>query len=421
MDKHTERALVLIEQSRYDLAERELRQALAGSPDDPYPHTLLAMCLCERQQYAEATEEARTAIRLDPEVPRSHHVLARILLERHRPDEALPAIREALRLAPDRPDHYALLAAIRLDLRDWQGALEAAEKGLQADAEHAGCTNLRAMALMRLGRRDEAGAALAGTLARDPEDAWSHANQGWVFLQGGQRRKALEHFREALRLQPGLDYARAGMVEALKSKNLIYALLLRYFLFMARLSRGAQWGIVVGGYVVYRLLGEWAGQNPEVKPWVTPLLIAYVVFAVLTWIAGPVFNLLLRLDRFGRHALSAEQVSASNWVGALLGLALLSLGVWLFSRDLVEFLALLAALYFGLLLLPLSAVFNCQRGWPRRTMTLYTLGLAAVGLSVFVLLFLGSSLTRGALQAFTLGSFLSGFVANFLMQSVARR
>jgi tetratricopeptide (TPR) repeat protein len=421
MDKHTERALALIEQSRYDLAERELRLALAGSPDDPYPHTLLALCLCERQQYAEATEEARTAIRLDPEVPRSHHILARILLERHRPDEALPAIREALRLAPDRPDHYALLAAIRLDLRDWQGALEAAEKGLQADAEHAGCINLRAMALMRLGRRDEAGAALAGTLARDPEDAWSHANQGWVFLQGGERHKALEHFREALRLQPGLDYARAGMVEALKSKNILYALMLRYFLFMARLSHRAQWGIVLGAYLVYRLLREWAEQNEQVRPWVTPLLVGYMVFAVLTWVAGPVFNLLLRLDRFGRHALSPDQVSSSNWIGAVLGLALLSLAVWVFSHDDVEVLALLAALYFGFLLLPLSAVFNCQRGWPRRMMILYTLALAAVGLSVFVLLFLRSPLVVGTMQAFGLGSLLSGFVANFLMQSVARR
>jgi tetratricopeptide (TPR) repeat protein len=418
MDKHTERALVLIEQARYDLAERELRLALAGAPDDPYPHALLALCLCERQQYVEATEEARTAIRLDPDLPRSHHILARILLERHRPDEALPAIREALRLAPDRPDHYALLAAICLELRDWQGALAAAEKGLQADAEHAACTNLRAMALMRLGRRDEAGATLAGTLARDPEDAWSHANQGWVFLHGGERHKALEHFREALRLQPGLDYARAGMVEALKSKNILYALMLRYFLFMARLSHRAQWAIVVGAYIVYRLLGEWADKDPQVKPWVTPLLVGYVVFAVLTWIAGPVFNLLLRLDRFGRHALSPDQVSASNWVGAVLGLALLSLVVWLVTQDL---LALLGAFYFGFLLLPLSAVFNCQRGWPRRTMALYTLGLAAVGLSVVPLSYVPGSLAVLALQAFGLGSLLSGFVANFLMQSVARR
>jgi tetratricopeptide (TPR) repeat protein len=421
MDKHTARALVLIEQSRYDLAEQELRQALAVSPDDAFPHALLALCLCERQQYVEATEEARTAIRLDPELPRSHHILARILLERHRPDEALPPIREALRLAPDQPDHYALLAAICLEQRDWRGALEAAEKGLEHDAEHTGCTNLRAMALMRLGRHDEAGLTLAGTLARDPEDAWSHANQGWLLLQQNERRKALEHFREALRLQPGLDYARAGMVEALKSKNLVYALMLRYFLFMARLSHRAQWAIVGGGYIGYRLLGEVAEKNPDLRPWVMPLLIAYVVFAVLTWIAGPLFNLLLRLDRFGRHALSPDQVSASNWVGALIALALAGLAAWLFADRFLSLLGLLAAGYFGLLLLPVSAVFNCSPGWPRRTMVLYTLALAGVGFAAFVLIFLGQTLAVQAIQVFLWGSLLSGFVANYLMQSVARR
>jgi hypothetical protein len=69
----------------------------------------------------------------------------------------------------------------------------------------------------------------------------------------------------------------------------------------------------------------------------------------------------------------------------------------------------------------LSAVFNCQRGWPRRMMTLYTLALAATGLAAVPLSFVHGGLTRLAVQAFALGSFLSGFVANFLMQSVARR
>ena len=57
-------------------------------------------------------------------------------------------------------------------------------------------------------------------LGRNPENAHTNANQGWSLLHGGQPGKALEHFREALRLDPDLEFARAGMVEALKADPL---------------------------------------------------------------------------------------------------------------------------------------------------------------------------------------------------------
>ena len=103
---------------------------------------------------------------------------------------------------PHDADFFALLGNIQFAQRDWPAALDAAEKGLDFDAEHVGCNNLRAMALTKLGRTAEAGATLASTLARDPEDPSSHANQGWNLLHEGEPAKALEHFREALRRDP---------------------------------------------------------------------------------------------------------------------------------------------------------------------------------------------------------------------------
>src|SRR5262249_45363590 len=103
---------------------------------------------------------------------------------------------------------------------------------------------------------------------------------------------------------PTLEFARYGIVEALKSKNLIYALFLRYFLWMGRLSSQVQWAIVLGGFFGYQLLAGVARRNPNLSPWLVPILVAYAVFALMTWIAAPLFNLLLRLDRYGRYALS---------------------------------------------------------------------------------------------------------------------
>jgi hypothetical protein len=54
-----------------------------------------------------------------------------------------------------------------------------------------------------LGRKGEAGSTIDGTLSREPENSFSHANKGWTLLEQGRRKEALAHFRESLRLEPG--------------------------------------------------------------------------------------------------------------------------------------------------------------------------------------------------------------------------
>ena len=39
-----QRGQLLYQQSRFDMAEAELRQALAAEPQDAYAHALLALC-----------------------------------------------------------------------------------------------------------------------------------------------------------------------------------------------------------------------------------------------------------------------------------------------------------------------------------------------------------------------------------------
>jgi tetratricopeptide (TPR) repeat protein len=418
-EKAFQHALVLMEQERYALAEDKLHECLATSPDNALAHALLADCLCERERLDEATAESRQAIRLDPELPHGYASLAHVLHERNHFEEAEKAIQEALRLEPENAHHYARLAAIHLGRRDWPATVDAAERGLTMDPENVGCKNLRAMALVKLGRNEEAGATIASALARAPENAFTHANQGWALLHEGKRQKALEHFREALRLDPTMDFAKAGIVEAMKSKNFIYAVMLRYFLWMARLSRTGQWAVILGGYFGYQILSRVADANPAWKPWIQPLLIAYMVFAVMTWIASPLFNLLLRMDRFGRYALSRDQIVASNFIGIQLALILVCGGYYLYSDEL---LALLAAGYFGLLLLPVSAGFNCDAGWPRKMMILYTASLALIGAAAIPSgILVGREVGSQLVQVFIWGSVLSGFVANFLMMQTARR
>ena len=424
---HLQRARVLQSQGRHDLAEKELRQHLAELPTHGFAHAVLALNLVEMDRLDDAQESAREAIGLAPDAAFSHYAMARVLSSRNREDEAATAIQEAIRIEPADADYHGMLAAIEFHRRRWQPSLDAAETGLQFDPEHVNCNNLRAMALVKLGRKAEAGATIDATLSRDPGNAVSHANKGWTLLEQGKRKEAMGHFRESLRLDPTSDWARAGLVEAIKAGNPIYAVMLKYFLWMAKLSSRAQWGIVLGGYFGNRMLGLLSRSNPAWSPWIDPIRVAYVAFALLTWLAHPVFNLMLFLHPQGRHALSTDQREQASWIGLILGLALASLGMWFYTGKKFEF--ILTALVLGLLAIPTMAVFGCSHGWPRRTMVAVTAVLVATGFfAVFVMLFSdtspNSSLGESAMNAlnfFFIGIFATQFLAGGLATQRPRR
>jgi tetratricopeptide (TPR) repeat protein len=427
------RARLLLGQGRWEPAEGELRAALGEDPGDPEALALLALALLgraeghdpdSRRRLDEAERAAGDAVAAAPDQAFPHHVRGRVLLARRREEEAVAAALEAIRLQPEEPDHRALLGQARFSQRRWAEALAAAEEGLRLDPEDAACARLRALALVQSGRREEASETLRAALARDPDDASTHTALGWARLEAGDAQAALTHFQEALRLDPTEEGARAGIVEALKARHRLYALFLRYLMFMAKLTPGQQWGIVIGGWLAYRGLWGVTKDRPELAPWLYPLIGLYLAFVLLSWLGRPLFNLALRLDRFGRHALSDDQRQGANLVGAALGAALLAIGVWAATGH---WLASACALGAVLLLLPLSAIHSCDPGWPRRMMTLYTLGLGACGLALLAIGLLpappaaAERLVGLLVNVFLFGSLLSGFVANALVAARPQR
>jgi hypothetical protein len=149
----------------------------------------------------------------------------------------------------------------------------------------------------------------------------------------------------------------------------------------------------------------------------------------MTWVASPLFNLLLRLHPIGRLALSREQIVTANWVGlCVLGAVVSLLAHFAFGLNG----ALYAAVACALLIPPLASIYECHKGWPRKTMMLITLILAGAGLTS-VAVVLSSNLFPGDLRVtvtvtgivlflpFALGAFASSFVANALMTVTPRR
>ena len=369
MSAHLARAQLLLQQSRAADAERELRLGLAHEPQSPALLALLALSLVEQHKAADAVAAANNAVGLAPDIAYFHYIRGVVMerLERHA--EALLAAREAVRLDPSDEEGFALLASIHLAQRDWTAALEAAEAGLALNPEHVGSANLRAMALVRLGRKAEATQTMDFALERSPENGFSHANQGWNCLHRNDPAKAQEHFREALRLEPDLEYARHGMLEALKSRNPVYRGMLAYFLWMGRQSAKLQWAFIIGSFFLLRSVIALADQQPLL--WI--LVVVFYLFIYLSWTAVPMFNLMLRLHPFGRFVLSADERKGSYWFGGTLLLALAALA----ATFAVSEAFLLVFIVLTVLSVCVAATFAGQ-GRRRLYLGLATGGLAAL-------------------------------------------
>lgn len=411
MSAHLARAQLLLAQSRPAEAEREVMLSLAAQPDDPSALAVLALSRSEQRKGPEALAAAQTALGLAPDSAYLHYVHALTLHRADRDDDARTAINEALRLDPAVADHFTLLASIELALRNWPAALTAAEQALALNPEHVNAANLRAMALVRLGRKEEATATIDFALHRAPDNAFSHANQGWNCLHRNDPAKAQEHFREALRLAPDLDYARQGMLEALKARNPVYRGMLAYFLWMGRLSTKLQWAFIIGIFFGGRLVRAAADAQPALGWVLWPLLGLFYAFIYLSWTAGPMFNLLLRFNRFGRHVLSRDQRTASHWFGAAL-LAALASGVWWLTRR--DDLGFLAMIIFAVLSICLAATF-AHTARNRLILGAATTALALLAVALVVAL-LRAHPSAGALSS----AFAIGFIGLQLLANTLR-
>lgn len=384
MNTALQKAQLLFAQSRFDLAEKELRGSLASDPEDWLSHALLAFALLRQDKAEDAIAEARAAIGYMPDAAYAHYVLALSLSESKDAKlrrTARAAAAEALRLEPEDPDYHGLLGWLDLSEKRWQDALANAERALSLDPEHVQGANIRAQALVKLGRGEEAGLALGSALAREPEDAMTHANMGWTLLETGDHRKALEHFRESLRLDPTSQWAREGIVEAMKARNILYRGMLKYFFLMSKLQGRAQWILILGlifGVRIIRGIGE---KNPGFAPVATAITVLYTIFVAATWLSRPLFNLLLRLDRFGRLCLSEDQIRGSNWLGATLGAALLAATAGFATGNPLLITASLGCLA---LCLPVAGVYEVQDPGKRKVHAAIAIGLAGVGLAALL-------------------------------------
>ena len=415
MIDHREAALEALDDEDFGAAELHLRGIMTDEPDDGVAAALLALAVLAQERLDEATTLARDAVTTSPELAFTHRALASVLLARNRFPEALREAQEAIRLDPEESDNHSLAARAYAGQGRWDDALAAASRGLELDAEHVPSASVRALALRQLGRTAEADAAFDEVAAAAPLNAFANAGRAWTLLRTGSREDALEQFREALRMDPTNEWAREGMLASLKARHPIYRLFLRYYLWLETRSRRQQLLYAVLGIILYSNMRRLARAEPQLAPVLWPLMALYVLFVLGSWIADPLFDLLLRFDTVGRRALTPNRRRASAWVGVCLIFAIAGGIITLLTGSDQ---ALTTAICAGFMLIPIAGTFRCETGWPRTVMAGYTVALAIGAVAATLLPGRGG---RIALVVVVLGAAIGSWLVRWLETAVPAR
>jgi tetratricopeptide (TPR) repeat protein len=413
---HLQKARLLLEQNRFEDASNELKNALALDPANSETLGLMARLQLDTNHPSEALELLDHALSLDPEEDYYLYLRSFAFYRLEDLRSAAQSIGQALAMNPFHAGYFALYSFILIRQRKFEEALEKADEGLRIDAADIGCLNARSQALNKLNRTQDAIDTMQNTLGVDPENDFSHTTIGFNYLEKGKHELAANHFREALRINPGNVSAREGMKEALKSKIAPYRWLLQYEYWIQSKGKNTALISIIGLFILYRLALYAATHFP--KPWNYLMWIPvalYLVFVIISWLIIPLANFFLLYHPEGRYALTDREKKVSQMVVGLLGAAFLIFLTSLFLGDnptLKEKMEM-GALVVATLCLPAQKLhfplFLQQHPWSHRL----NLGLFGVAFLAFtVLIFhlpLGSLLVTGYLLLWLASTWFTAF------------
>ncbi len=187
---HRAMAQALVNLEKYDAVAGHVERVLAGSPQDGFAHRLASIACFAKKDSAGADDHIQQAIALQPQVAMHWYHLAWMRYQHGAHEAAARYGQRALALAPQSADTINLLALCQ-----------------------------RTDGRTRLAQYERA-------LALDPENAMVHNNVGSYHLYAERNpRRALESFRQSLRLDPANPTAQKNLFAALRSCDPVYRVL----------------------------------------------------------------------------------------------------------------------------------------------------------------------------------------------------
>jgi tetratricopeptide (TPR) repeat protein len=317
-----ERGDALLDLGRAIEAEKFFREALAADPANADLLVSLARSLHLQERYGEARDAARQGLAASPDHLGGLLVLSAALAGLEDFPAALAAVRRGVQMAPGLAQLHAQEGALLIAQGDSASAFGPLELARTLDPEDSGTVALISAALFNTRQFAEAERAATDALRLDPDNSEAHRILGLLSLRRGGGRTAVDAHRTALRLDPTDPEYREGLATAMKSRNPLYGLLLRFGDWQEGLPPGAKWLVLLAPFFASRVLRPFDDQV-----WAQILLVLVFGVVLLSWALEPVMNSVLLCSSYARNLLPRETKLATYGFLAYTVLAVASVAV----------------------------------------------------------------------------------------------
>lgn len=193
--------------------------AIKPAPNPQLEKMKKGLALHQAGEVLKAQKIYKSVLKKAPNSPDANHLLGVTYRQLGKPERAFELIQKAINLAPDRAPFYSNLARTMSDLpnADTASILAVAEKALALDSNLTEALNLKAIALTRLQRREEAEEIFQQLIVSKPNYADAYRNYGVLLRDNKETEKALAFFNKAALLDPSnpenyIERARARLV-----------------------------------------------------------------------------------------------------------------------------------------------------------------------------------------------------------------
>jgi predicted Zn-dependent protease len=194
------RALINLEEDRYEEAIAQLQDVIRQEPDSSTGYLELGRALVHQQRYQDALPVLRTAAERTPDSGMAHYELALALIKTGQWEMALPEMQAAVVCTPNSAQMQFYLGAVHLRLKHLPEATAAFDKALEVDANHF-LTNLKYGEMLLLeGKAADAVVKLNRAVKADAKSGEAHAALAHAYDALGQKQNAARERAKAEQL-----------------------------------------------------------------------------------------------------------------------------------------------------------------------------------------------------------------------------
>lgn len=218
------RTEVFTRPDRANESVRELHQLLSVNPSLAEAHLLLGLVHVGRgtpEMQAEAVAEFRQALAIDSRLTPARFYLARVYMELGLIERAREELLVILDQTPRQPQFMAVLAETERRLGRPARAIEVAGDALTVDPAFSEARYYLGLALLDLGRRDEAIAQLERVIRDRPDSADAHLSLGAAYLDAGRIDPAIAALTRGIQLAPPKPDAFIYLARAYRLKGVL--------------------------------------------------------------------------------------------------------------------------------------------------------------------------------------------------------